>query len=56
MNSENGVDEPSGGAFLNLKSDIIIPKQALKRLKDRHGARSSYLTSDYLHNYKLYFI
>jgi hypothetical protein len=44
MNSENGVDE-TGGAFLNLKGDVIIPQQALKWLKDRHGARSSYPTS-----------
>ena len=25
MNSENEIDETSGGASLNLKSDIIIP-------------------------------
>jgi hypothetical protein len=55
MNSENRVAE-TRGAFLDLKGDIIISQQALKCLKDRHGARSSYPTSDHPHNYKLYFI
>jgi hypothetical protein len=49
-NSENGVDETSGGTSLNLKSDIIIPHDGpghlqiqRDRIFPRHGRQFDHI-------------